>query len=81
MVLQFLHLHEHPGARATTGRKDPVWERCKLVLQEMGATQPELRLTLPSRPRPFQALAIPPALLAGERNGTGDATPIPKGQT
>lgn len=79
VVLELLRLHEHPGARATTGRKDPVWERCKLVLQEMGATQPELRLTLPSRPRPFQALAIPPALVAGSHNGNGDATTIAQG--
>ncbi len=79
VVLQLLHLYEHPGARATTGRKDPVWERCKLVLHELGATQPELRLTLPSRPRPFQALAIPPALVTDARDATRTATPLAEG--
>ncbi|NOT57327.1 MAG: hypothetical protein HOP18_22215 [Deltaproteobacteria bacterium] len=79
VVLQLLHLDEHPGARATTGRKDPVWERCKQVLHELGATQPELRLTLPTRPRPFQALAMPPALVADVRNDTGNASSCAEG--
>ena len=38
-----------------------------------GRDQSELRLTLPPGPRPFQALAIPPAVLAGARNETGDS--------
>lgn len=79
VLLELLHLHEHPGARATTGRKDPVWERCKQVLQELGATQPELRLTLPSRARPFHALAMPPAVVVGAGAGTGDATTSAQG--
>lgn len=79
VLLQLLRLDEHPGARATTGRKDPVWERCKQVLHELGATQPELRLTLPSRPRPFQALAIPLALLTGARDGLGETIPLAEG--
>lgn len=63
VVLQLLQLDTHPGARATTGRKDPVWERLKEVLRELGATNTEQRVTLPSRQRPFSALAIPPAVL------------------
>jgi hypothetical protein len=66
VLLQLLDLQHHPGARATTGRRDPVWERLKRVLQEAGASQPEIRIELPSRQRPFQALAVPPALLDPE---------------
>ena len=63
VLLQLLQLDTHPGARATTGRKDPVWERLKDVLRELGVTNTEQRVTLPSRQRPFSALAIPPAVL------------------
>lgn len=66
VLLQLLSLQHHPGARATTGRRDPVWERLKRELQEAGASQPEIRIELPSRQRPFQALAVPPALLDPE---------------
>lgn len=68
VLLQLLGLQHHPGARATTGRRDPVWERLKRVLQEAGASQPEIRIELPSRQRPFQALAVPAALLDPETN-------------
>jgi hypothetical protein len=63
VLLQLLQLDTHPGARATTGRKDPVWERLKAVLRELGATNTEQRVALLSRQRPYQALAIPPVLL------------------
>jgi hypothetical protein len=63
VLLTVLGLQDHPGARATTGRKDPVWERLKGVLSELGVTTAELRLHLALRPRPFQALALPLALL------------------
>jgi hypothetical protein len=67
VLVQLLQLDTHPGARASTGRKDPVWERLKDVLRELGATNTEQRVTLPSRQRPFQALAIPPAVLEEPR--------------
>jgi hypothetical protein len=66
VLLQLLGLQHHPGARATTGRRDPVWERLKQELQEAGVSQAEIRIALPSRQRPFQALAIPSALLDPE---------------
>ena len=65
VLLSLLQLDDHPGARATTGRKDPVWDRLKEALSERGVAASELRLTLPMRARPFQALAIPPALVEG----------------
>lgn len=76
VLLQLLQLDTHPGARATTGRKDPVWDRLKMVLQEMGATNAELRVTLPSRQRPFQALAIPLALLDAHTAGNEQRTAV-----
>jgi len=70
VLLTLLQLHDHPGARATTGRKDPVWDRLKGVLSELGVTTSETRLTLSTRPRPFQALALPLALLDGQHPQT-----------
>jgi len=63
VLLNLLGLQEHPGARATTGRRDPVWERVKSVLQEAGATEQEIKIAVPGRQRPFLGLAVPPALL------------------
>ena len=65
VLLALVHLQDHPGARATTGRRDPVWERLKAVLAELGVTTADMRLTLATRPRPFQALPLPPAVLEG----------------
>ena len=80
VLLALLQLQDHPGARATTGRKDPVWDRLKGVLSELGMTASELRLPLSTRPRPFQALAIPPAVLEGRRHETGTTTVVAEGQ-
>jgi hypothetical protein len=80
VLLTLLQLHEHPGARATTGRKDPVWERLKSVLAELGVTPSEQRLTLSTRPRPFQALALPLAFLDGTLPQADASTSVPEAQ-
>jgi hypothetical protein len=80
VLLTLLQLHEHPGARATTGRKDPVWERLKGVLAELGVTPSEQRLTLSPRPRPFHALALPLALVEGTLPQADALTPVTEEQ-
>jgi hypothetical protein len=80
VLLALLQLQDHPGARATTGRKDPVWDRLKGVLSELGVTTPELRLQLSMRPRPFQAVALPPSILEGRRPETTVTTAVTEGQ-
>ena len=80
VLLTLLQLQEHPGARATTGRKDPVWDRLKGVLSDLGVTPAEQRLSLSTRPRPFQALALPLALLDGTLARADTSTPVTEEQ-
>jgi hypothetical protein len=80
VLLMLLQLQEHPGARATTGRKDPVWERLKGVLSELGVTPSEQRLSLSMRPRPFQAVALPLALVEGSLPQANAPTPVTEEQ-
>jgi hypothetical protein len=77
VLLTVLRLQDHPGARATTGRKDPVWDRLKAVLSERGVPPSEQRLSLSTRPRPFQALALPHAFV----DGTLPQTDVPIAST
>ncbi len=64
VLVRLLGLERHPGVRASTGRRDPVWEKLTHVLRDAGAsTGAEEKIQVPGVKRTLSGIPVSPEFI------------------